>query len=92
MPVELPDFSRIRNRNESRVQAAMTAFLDEHPAWQPQAVDLEDVYAAALNRLPARYRQRGTVVLHEPVSDAQVRAAVLQAVSQIVSFPMRAGS
>lgn len=86
----LPDLSSIRNKNEARVAAALQAFVDEHPAWQPQDVDLLDVYAAALNRLPARYKQRGTVVFREPVRDEDVRAAVVHAVSQVVSFPMRA--
>lgn len=86
----LPDLSRVENRNEARVAAALGRFLADHPAWRPSDLDLEDVYAAALNRLPARYRQRGTVVLHEPITDAHIAAVIREAVAQVVRHPTRA--
>lgn len=45
------------------------------------------MYALALNRLPARYCQKGTIVVGDPVRDEDVAEAVLDAFDTVVRRP-----
>lgn len=81
------DLYHLRNRNEQRV----AKFLDEHIA----RLDLDDLppelimdaYAYALNNLPARYTQLGTIVLRDPVRDSDIAEVVSSAFSRVLSNP-----
>lgn len=84
---EEADLAKIRNRNERRVVREMPAVLEEFPGFRPEIIDLQDVYALALNALPPRYVQREGIVLREPVEDETVRAAIRQAVRQVMDRP-----
>lgn len=77
----------IRNKNEIRVVAQIDRILQEYHDFTPEPLDLEDIYALALNKLPARYVQRGSIVLGEPVRDADVADAVRYAVSVVRENP-----
>lgn len=77
----------IRNKNEQRVIAHMARILQESPEFSPEPLDLEDIYALALNKLPARYVQHGSIVLGEPVRDADVADAVRYAISVVRDNP-----
>lgn len=77
----------IRNRNEIRVIALMERVLQEYPDFNPEPLDLEDIFALALNKLPSRYVQHGSIVLGEPVRDADVADAVRYAVSVVRENP-----
>ena len=57
------DFHSIRNRNESRVIEILGGVLDEFPGFVPTRGDVEDIYALALNMLPARYAQAVSLVM-----------------------------
>ncbi len=81
------DLANIRNRNEPRVAAAMAEVLKEFPGFGPEVMDLQDVYALALNSLPPRYVQREGIVLREPVADDEVREAVRQAIRKVMERP-----
>jgi hypothetical protein len=77
----------IRNRNELRVIEELPGVLREYEEYQPEILDIEDIYALALNKLPARYVQRGSIVLSESVSDEMVRDALRQAVNTVRERP-----
>ncbi len=81
------DFSSIRNRNEVRVLAMMRKVMAEPPGYQPDALSLQDIYALALNALPPRYAQRGTIVLRDPVRDEDVLEAVRNAFAVVAQNP-----
>lgn len=77
----------IRNRNETRVVKALHQWLGEPdtPSLNPR--QLQDVYALALNLLPARYAQRGTIVVHEPVRTDDILKAIRTACGTVLSNP-----
>jgi len=77
----------IRNRNELRVIKAMQDLLDEHYEKDPDVIDIQDIYALALNKLPSRYIQQGGMVLKEPLSDAAIKEAVMEAINIVQSKP-----
>ncbi len=77
----------VRNRNELRVIQEMERVLGEHPDFKPAILDLEDIYALALNKLPARYTQRGSIVLQEPVRDEEIADAIRDAVEVVRARP-----
>jgi hypothetical protein len=77
----------IRNKNEVRVLAEMARILQGLPDYDPQDLDLEDIYALALNKLPSRYVQHGSIVLGEPVRENDVADAVRYAISVVRDNP-----
>lgn len=77
----------IRNKNEVRVIAQMERILQEDPGFNPEPLDFEDIFALALNKLPARYVQHGSIVLGEPVRDVDVADAVRYAISVVRDNP-----
>lgn len=81
------DLSDIRNRNESRIVEKMRAALEELGNPEIPEKSLRDAYALALNLLPARYAQNGTIVLRDPVRDDDLREAVGKALSQVLTHP-----
>lgn len=81
------DFYHIRNRNEARVLRMMEKVFEDPPGLRPNDEDLHDIYALALNSLPARYAQKGSIVLRDPVRDADVLEAVRKAVAIVVQNP-----
>jgi hypothetical protein len=74
------DFHSIRNRNEDRVINLMPTLMAEFPDFTPTRTDVEDIYALALNTLPARYVQSVTLVIDEPVTDEMIQHAVRSAI------------
>ena len=81
------DFFNIRNRNEGRVIRTLTAYLQKKGNTLLSDKDLQDIYALALNALPPRYTQRGTIVLIDPVTKAAIYAAVEDAYDMVVERP-----
>ena len=81
------DMSSLRNRNESRVAECMREELATMIDNAFTEKDLLDVYALSLNTLPARYTQKGTIVLREPVSKESVRTTVRNAFEQVLQNP-----
>jgi len=81
------DFHSIRNRNEDRVIELMGEILDESPDFLPRREDIEDVYALALNMLPARYAQQVCLVMEEPVTDEMIRLMLREAVRTVMARP-----
>lgn len=81
------DLSRILNRNEKRVVMAMDKVFAAIDDWEPQALDIQDIFALALNSLPPRYVQEGTIVFKESVRNAEIEQAVLMAVDKVRKKP-----
>lgn len=73
----------IRNRNERRVIDAIPRILAEYPGFIPNTIDLQDIYALALNSLPPRYVQQGSIVLREPVRQDEIEEAVRTAMDTV---------
>ncbi|MHB8789048.1 MAG: late competence development ComFB family protein [Desulfobulbaceae bacterium] len=81
------DLSRIHNRNEKRVVQAMEQVFAAIKEWEPEALDIQDIYALALNALPPRYVQEGTIVFNESVRGAEIEEAVRKAVDKVRTKP-----
>ncbi len=83
------DVSDVRNRNEARIATKMRQALEElgNPAMTPQAV--RDAYALALNLLPARYKQSGTIVLREPIREKHLEEAAMRALKHVLNHPKK---
>ncbi|MDF1593559.1 MAG: late competence development ComFB family protein [Desulfobacterales bacterium] len=77
----------IRNRNELRVIKLLWEILSEHPDYSPEDLDIEDIYALTLNKLPAHYVQKGSIVLHDPVDDTTIRDALRAAIQSVRQRP-----
>lgn len=80
---------RIRNRNEARVAALLGEVLAEDPDWSPDFIDIQDIYALTLNKLPAHYVQPETIIIRKqhPVSDDDIRAAIRDARDRVRTNP-----
>ena len=81
------DLGRICNKNEKRVILAMEKILGELEGWEPAALDIQDIYALALNRLPPRYVQEGTIVFNEPIRNSEVERIVRESVRTVRNSP-----
>ncbi len=79
----------IRNRNETRVIEFMRRVLAQFPDYAPDPLEIEDIYALALNMLPARYAQAHSFVIRETVSDEMVEHAVREAVIKVRACPKK---
>ena len=78
----------VRNKNEKRVIEAMRLILPaEHADFEPNALDIQDIYALALNSLAPRYVQQGSIVLREPVKLDEIDSAVRDAIQTVRGRP-----
>lgn len=77
----------IRNRNEERVVKLMPAVLAEFLDYKPSYLDIQDIYALTLNNLPPRYKQSGSIIIREPVSDEEIRRELRQAIGRVEMAP-----
>lgn len=81
------DFSAVHNRNESRVLKELKKMYPELPQAARESKAIQDIYALALNSLPARYTQPGSIVLREPVRIEHIQAALREAVDMVIGRP-----
>ncbi|MBU1041424.1 MAG: late competence development ComFB family protein [Proteobacteria bacterium] len=77
----------IRNRNELRVIKLLPQVLAEHLDYHPSYLDIQDIYALTLNNLPPRYRQQGTIIISESVSDKEILRELRNSVNQVELAP-----
>ncbi len=77
----------VRNKNELRVIDAMQELLDGYPSYTPDHLDLQDIYALSLNNLTPRYRQQGTIIIHEIVSWEEILETVRNAIDAVRMEP-----
>ena len=81
------DVSAVRNRNEGRVLKELRKLYAELPKDMRSPKAIQDIYALALNALPARYTQIGSIVLRDPVRVEHIQAAIHEAVAKVGSLP-----
>ncbi|MDR0466931.1 MAG: late competence development ComFB family protein [Deltaproteobacteria bacterium] len=81
------DFFNVRNRNEGRVVRVIQELLHAKGSPKVSSKDLHDIYALALNALPPRYTQRGTIVVDDPVKKAEISSAVENAYVIVLERP-----
>ncbi len=90
MEVKGIDLNKIRNRNEKRVVKFMTEILDEYYSdYIFEQLDIEDIFALTLNLLPARYVQKGTIILQDRISDFEIKSKVREATERVLENPTR---
>lgn len=77
----------IRNRNEMRVLEQLPRTLDEYPDFEPNIIDIQDIYALSLNLLPAFYTQAFSIVLKKPIDDQKVQDAIRKAIEIVRGNP-----
>lgn len=77
----------IRNRNELRVIELMPGALAKCLDFKPSYLDIQDIYALTLNNLPPRYKQSGSIVIREPVSDEEILRELQAAIEQVEKRP-----
>ncbi|MDR0339595.1 MAG: late competence development ComFB family protein [Desulfovibrio sp.] len=85
--VEGVDLYYIRNRNEKRVAQALRETITRKKLKKLTANMIKDAYAFSLNSLQARYTQRGTIVLRDPVRASEINAIVAEALNHIIKNP-----
>ena len=85
--LEKISFENIRNQNEERVSAMIREVLQEFDNYTPNKIDLEDIYALTLNKLPARYMQEGNFPLEDDVTDDMIRQTLKQSIERVSSAP-----
>ena len=85
------NLDKIRNRNERRVARFMAEIIDEYyDDYIFEHLDIEDVYALTLNLLPARYAQKGTIILQDRLSDFEIKSKIREAIDRVLENPTRA--
>lgn len=90
MVVREVDLSRINNRNEKRVAALMPEILDQYyEDFIFEHLDIQDIYALTLNLLPARYVQRGSIILSDRISDFEIKSKIREAIERVLDNPTR---
>lgn len=83
------NLTKIRNKNEVRVARLLEKMLAAEGDSVSDPLDIQDIYALALNILPSRYRQVGTIVLSEPVKDTHIESAIRRAMRTVQERPSR---
>ena len=73
---------QIRNRNEARVAQIMPSLFTELNL-ELDSIDIQDVFALALNKLPPHYVQEMAIVLVELVDEDTIRVALREAIAQV---------
>lgn len=83
------DLNDIRNRNEARVAKCLSEMLIHRGLADLMPDIIKDVYACALNSLPARYTQQGTIVLRDPVHSEMIEQSVSAALEKVLKKPKK---
>ena len=77
---------QIRNRNKERVAQIMPSLLAEL-SLQLDSIDIQDVFALVLNKLPPHYVQEMAIVHVERVDADTLPVAMRQAIAQVQTSP-----
>ncbi|OIO03680.1 MAG: hypothetical protein AUJ49_04065 [Desulfovibrionaceae bacterium CG1_02_65_16] len=81
----------IRNRNEERVVRLLPQVLAEYLDYKPSYLDIQDIYALTLNNLPPRYKQSGSIIIRESVTEAEILRELRLAVDRVEKAPTGKG-
>ena len=85
-PANSVSFDTLQNRNERRVVDTLNQYISDE-GLELTSKDIQDAYALTLNKLPAHYAHRGTIVLRAKVEREDIEQAVRESVSQVLSQP-----
>ncbi|MFC1554764.1 late competence development ComFB family protein [candidate division KSB1 bacterium] len=81
-------FEHIRNANENEVLKILADVRHEFDDFCGCNICLEDVFAFALNSLPAKYKQTNTYVFpHHKIPQVDIEVVVIRAIKQIMENP-----
>lgn len=81
------DLYHVRNRNELRVIRCLKEAIERDGLDDIAPDAIKDAYAFALNNLPARYTQQGTIVLRDPVLKSTIEGIVSDALTRVLLNP-----
>lgn len=81
------DLFSVNNRNEMRVAECLRTTLESLGNPELPEKVLFDAYAYALNQLPARYVQSGSIVLRDPVRKEDIQKVVNSALQRVLKNP-----
>lgn len=81
------DLYHVRNRNEQRVIQSLEERLQFEKYKNVTPEMIKDAYAYALNQLPPRYTQQGTIVLRDPVRKEDIDKIVVEALALVINNP-----
>ena len=81
------DLYHIRNRNEQRVIRCLMEEVERLGLTNVSPEAIQDAYALALNNLPARYVQQGTIVLRDPVKKMTIEDVVTASIKHVLDNP-----
>ena len=81
------DLYHIRNRNEQRVIRCLLEEIERLGLAKVSPEAIQDAYALALNNLPARYVQQGTIVLRDPVKKMTIEDVVTASIKHVLDNP-----
>ena len=81
------DLYHVRNRNELRVAKCLNELIVGKGLDDIDPNVVKDAYAYALNTLPARYTQQGTIVLRDPVQSREIEKTVSEALLHVMKNP-----
>ncbi len=91
LPEEIQSYlATVRNKNEKRVRDLMPLALQAFPRYKPDILDIQDIYALALNKLKPRYTQKCSLVLQEPITDEMILKKIKQAIRRVKKYPNHA--
>ena len=77
---------QIRNRNEARLDQIMPSLFAELNL-ELDSIDIQDVFALALNKLPPHDVPEVAIVLVELVDEDTIRVALREAIAQVQASP-----
>lgn len=81
--VETTNFDSVFNRNERRVICAIKSVVEKEGLAFSEK-DIQDAYAISMNRIPAHYVHKGTIVLHANVSREFIQTVVRDSLTQVL--------
>ena len=77
---------QIGNRNEESIFQRMPGVL-QALEYEPQSLDIQDIYTLALNELTPNYVQETAIVLKELVDEQTIQMTIREAAEQVCSNP-----
>ena len=77
---------QIRNRNEARLAQIMPSLFAKLNL-ELDSIDIQDVFALALNKLPPHYVREMAIVFVELVDEDTIRVALREAIAQVQASP-----
>jgi len=77
---------QIGNRNEESIFQRMPGVL-QALEYEPQSLDIQDIYTLALNELPPNYVLETAIVLKELVDEQTIQMTIREAAEQVCSNP-----